>query len=281
LSIPVDRQTGDFGRRLREARERKGVSLRQIANATKISVAVLEGLERNDISKLPGGIFGRGFVRSFACEVGLDPEATISEFIAQFHDESVTAGHPPSRQMEDNEALESERRVVSTFLVLITLSVVVVAVILYFTMTGWRAPSGPAARPSTAAPPAAPVVESVRSVVAAAPVPSAASDSGSTSSVAADERPAAVAAALVINVSVLRACWISATVDGLKQFERILQPGDRRTVDVHRDLVLTAGDAGAVSMTINGAEAKPLGKDGQVVTARLNLANFKSFLPAQ
>jgi cytoskeletal protein RodZ len=280
LSIPVDRQTGDFGRRLREARERKGVSLRQIANATKISVAVLEGLERNDISKLPGGIFGRGFVRSFACEVGLDPEATISEFIAQFHDESVTAGHPPSRQMEDNEALESERRVVSTFLVLITLSVVVVAVILYFTMTGWRAPSGPTSRPSTAAPPAAPVVESVRA--AAAPVSSApTSDSGSTSSVAADERPAAVAAALVINVSVLRACWISATVDGLKQFERILQPGDRRTVDVHRDLVLTAGDAGAVSMTINGAEAKPLGKDGQVVTARLNLANFKSFLPPQ
>jgi hypothetical protein len=124
------------------------------------------------------------------------------------------------------------------------------------------------------------VVESVRA--AAAPVSSApTSDSGSTSSVAADERPAAVAAALVINVSVLRACWISATVDGLKQFERILQPGDRRTVDVHRDLVLTAGDAGAVSMTINGAEAKPLGKDGQVVTARLNLANFKSFLPAQ
>ena len=280
MSIPVDRQTGDFGRRLREARERKGVSLRQIANATKISVAVLEGLERNDISKLPGGIFGRGFVRSFACEVGLDPEATISEFIAQFHDESVTAGHPPSRQMEDNEALESERRVVSTFLVLITLSVVVVAVILYFTMTGWRAPSGPTSRPSTAAPPAAPVVESVRA--AAAPVSSApTSDSGSTSSVAADERPAAVAAALVINVSVLRACWISATVDGLKQFERILQPGDRRTVDVHRDLVLTAGDAGAVSMTINGAEAKPLGKDGQVVTARLNLANFKSFLPPQ
>ena len=102
--------------KLREARERKGVSLRQIANTTKIAVAVLDGLERNDISKLPGGIFGRAFVRSFATEVGLDPEATIQEFIAQFRDDSVAAGHPPSEQIEDNGALESTRRRARTLL---------------------------------------------------------------------------------------------------------------------------------------------------------------------
>ena len=85
-----------FGDKLREARERRGLSLRQIANATKISVGVLEALERNDISKLPGGIFGRAFVRSYASEVGLDPEATIQDFIAQFPNDSVTAGHPAS-----------------------------------------------------------------------------------------------------------------------------------------------------------------------------------------
>ena len=88
----ADRPPGDFGRSLREARERRGVSLRQIANATKIGMSALEALERNDISRLPGGIFSRGFVRSYAVEVGLDPEATIQEFIAQFPHDSVTAG---------------------------------------------------------------------------------------------------------------------------------------------------------------------------------------------
>src|SRR5438067_10644777 len=83
----------DFGSRLREARERKGVSLRAIADATKISVAVLEALERNDVSRLPGGIFSRAFVRSYAIEVGLDPDTTIQEFVAQFPHDSVTAGH--------------------------------------------------------------------------------------------------------------------------------------------------------------------------------------------
>lgn len=74
----------DFGARLREARERKGISLRQIAGATKISVAALEALERNDISRLPGGIFSRAFVRSYAIEVGLDPDETVRQFLAHF-----------------------------------------------------------------------------------------------------------------------------------------------------------------------------------------------------
>src|SRR5438876_10411252 len=95
--MAVDRTSSDFGGKLREARERRGVSLRQIANATKIAVAVLEALERNDISRLPGGIFGRAFVRSYAVEVGLDPERTIQEFITQFPLDSVVAGHPTSQ----------------------------------------------------------------------------------------------------------------------------------------------------------------------------------------
>src|SRR3979490_2472817 len=108
--MAVDRTSSDFGGKRREARERRGVSLRQIANATKIAVSVLEALERNDISRLPGGIFGRAFVRSYAVEVGLDPEETIQDFIAQFPADSVTAGHPTSAHVEDHEAHESDRR---------------------------------------------------------------------------------------------------------------------------------------------------------------------------
>src|SRR5438477_3036444 len=121
--MSADRTTGGFGAKLRDARERRGVTLRQIANATKISVGQLEALERNDISKLPGGIFSRAFVRSYAVEVGLDPETTIQDFIAQFPHDSVTQGHPTSAQIEDHEAVESDRRTASTFLRLILISV--------------------------------------------------------------------------------------------------------------------------------------------------------------
>src|ERR1700716_3241825 len=121
--MPPERTSSGFGQMLRDARERRGVSLRQIANATKISVGVLEALERNDIARLPGGIFGRAFVRSYAIEVGLDPEATIQEFVAQFPQDSVTVGHPTSGRKEDNTALESERRTAGTFLSLMAISI--------------------------------------------------------------------------------------------------------------------------------------------------------------
>src|SRR4029078_146802 len=130
--MPPARTSSSFGGRLRDARERRGVSLRQIANATKISVAVLQALERNDITKLPGGIFSRAFVRSYAIEVGLDPETTIQDFIAAFPHDSVTARHPRSNQAEDHEAIESDRRTATTFVRLGLISVPIAIAVLYF-----------------------------------------------------------------------------------------------------------------------------------------------------
>src|SRR5499427_1676243 len=139
-----ERTSSGFGGRLRDARERRGVSLRQIANSTKISVAVLEALERNDISKLPGGIFGRAFVRSYAIEVGLDPEATIQDFITNFPKDSVIAGHPTSDRIEDPVALEGDRRTAGTFLWMVAISVPIVVGLLYFATVGRQVPAEPA-----------------------------------------------------------------------------------------------------------------------------------------
>ena len=89
----------DFGAKLREARERRGVSLREIAEHTKFSLAALEAIERSDASRLPGGIFARAFVRSYAAEVGLDPEATVQEFVQRFNVEPApSAMSPPMRR---------------------------------------------------------------------------------------------------------------------------------------------------------------------------------------
>ncbi len=59
-------ESTDFGARLRLAREARGVSLADIVATTKIARTALEALERNDIAQLPGGIFTRAFVRSYA-----------------------------------------------------------------------------------------------------------------------------------------------------------------------------------------------------------------------
>ena len=76
--------TGSVGARLKLARESKGVTLRQIANTTRIAMSALDAIERDDVKKLPGGIFARSFVRAYASELKLDVEQTVSEFFAQF-----------------------------------------------------------------------------------------------------------------------------------------------------------------------------------------------------
>lgn len=69
-----------FGENLRREREMRGVSLEEISSATKISLRFLEAIERDDFSKLPGGIFSRSFIRSYAHYLGLDEERVVAEY---------------------------------------------------------------------------------------------------------------------------------------------------------------------------------------------------------
>jgi cytoskeletal protein RodZ len=80
----------DFGTGLLRARERSGLSLRQIADSTKLSVRNLSALENNRIGQLPGGIYRRAIVRAYAAHVGLDPEQTLRTFLAQYPDDVPT-----------------------------------------------------------------------------------------------------------------------------------------------------------------------------------------------
>jgi cytoskeleton protein RodZ len=100
----------DIGALLRDARERAGVSLRDIATETKISMPTLEALERNDVARLPGGIFLRAFVRAYAKEVGLDPEDVVRRFVARFPDAAVEEDATPTYQpIADRHVLDEDR----------------------------------------------------------------------------------------------------------------------------------------------------------------------------
>ncbi len=75
---------GSFGESLRREREMRGVTLEEISDNTKISVRFLDALETEQFSKLPGGIFTRSFIRSYANYLGLDPEQVLAEYQSVF-----------------------------------------------------------------------------------------------------------------------------------------------------------------------------------------------------
>jgi transcriptional regulator with XRE-family HTH domain len=115
-----DRDT--FGPRLRSERERRGISLEVIADVTNVSVELWQGLERNDFSRWPTGIFARAFVRDYAKAVGLDADEIVDEFCRLFpigdrrasrllREQAALIGHPT--QYRDDPRLlprEGDRR---------------------------------------------------------------------------------------------------------------------------------------------------------------------------
>jgi transcriptional regulator with XRE-family HTH domain len=85
-----------FGARLRRRREQRQITLSTIAEKTKIKVALLDALERDDVSRWPVGIFGRAFLRAYAEAIGLDPEAVVREFLRLHPEAQFLDGHQPS-----------------------------------------------------------------------------------------------------------------------------------------------------------------------------------------
>ena len=70
-----------FGQILRDAREARGLSTSQVAAKTHILVQIIEGMEKEDFHRIPAAIYGRGFVKSYAACVGLDPQPLLREFM--------------------------------------------------------------------------------------------------------------------------------------------------------------------------------------------------------
>lgn len=76
----------NLGNRLRQERERRRITLASIAGDTKISLSLLEGLERDDVSHWPSGIFRRSFLRAYVQAIGLDPDRVLREFLERYPD---------------------------------------------------------------------------------------------------------------------------------------------------------------------------------------------------
>lgn len=96
---------GTFGDRLRREREMRGVSLDEIATATKIGTRSLKALEDEEFSKLPGGIFNKGFVRAYARFLGIDEDQAVADYVA-----AAGAQEQSSEAVIVKLAAETERR---------------------------------------------------------------------------------------------------------------------------------------------------------------------------
>lgn len=80
---------GAFGEKLRQQRERRGISLDAISTTTKISTRMLRAIEDEHFDQLPGGVFNKGFVRAYARQVGLDEEEVVTDYLTALRESQI------------------------------------------------------------------------------------------------------------------------------------------------------------------------------------------------
>lgn len=277
----------DVGGALRDAREQRGLSLDQLARATKIRVTTLQAIETNRREKLPEAIFLRGFVRAYAREVGLNPEDTVRQYLGQF--EPVTPMVESAKPMPGEVRAEYEpavggetgrdqpaRRVTPVQWIGIVI-VLIISVAAYYTMSRWRAPQPP----PTPLPPLASAIEIAGSSSPAASSTAAAAGrpEAATAGSHALTRPATKEGdVLEVDIRPQGLRWIAATVDGTRVLYRLMQPGEQQTIEVHDEAVLRVGNPAAFAFSINDMPGRSLGRAGEAVTVHITRENYREFL---
>ena len=98
-----------FGEELRQNREQRGISLSDVSVSTRVSPRHIEALEAERFADLPGGVFNRGIVRSYAQHCGLDAEGTVTRFLHALQASGVTSGSRDDDWVEFAEAVRRNR----------------------------------------------------------------------------------------------------------------------------------------------------------------------------
>ena len=253
----------DVGAALREARERRGISLEELARATKIGVATLRALERNQVDHLPGGIFLRGFLKAYARQVELDPEDTVRRYLAQFErlPAAAVATETAGTELEsmppvhhDADGGESGRRAIPMRVLMVGLALALCAVTLVITLPGPRTPA-----------------ESSKAAVDQTEVATSGREAGAALTSQSDT-------VTRLDIETPGACWIAATADGRTVAYRLMQPGERLVIEARDHIVLRVGDPAAFTYRINDLPGRALGPAGQAVTVRISSENYREFI---
>ncbi len=272
-----------FGSWLRRQREVRDISLREIAESSKISLRYLEAFEQDRFDILPARVFAQGFLREYAKYVGLDPDEVVNHYIASQQDVEPD---------EDGEASAEVKRPAASsnwwFHVLLVLGVaatlVLAALLAFQTERNRSRAPGPATEPAveTERPSLPPPPADVGSEVEpAAPPLAPAPEPTETGPIEPSPAPAVASAPLLVRLRFRERCYAEISVDGARLAPQEHPAGEVVDLAAEREVRLTLGNAGGVDVEVNG-RPYALGRGrGQVARdVRIDLETARSLAEA-
>jgi transcriptional regulator with XRE-family HTH domain len=266
---PNQSELASFGEELRREREIRGISLKEIADATKISKRFLEAIERNDHKTLPAPVFTRGFVREYARYLGLSSEEMVNRynFAAVGDDRIEQSAHlerlttpqapPVPRKKAPPMGIPPAYARVDRNVYILIIVVVALAAVSYWALKH-RRESRAANEEHLAA----------EARVSTAPVPAktaVAIPQPATATTATELQPNQPEV-LLLSLEVSDRSFVVLEADGETVINDELRRGYHRTIEAKdRFRFRTIGNAAGVSLTLNDKPVPPLGRDGQVL----------------
>jgi cytoskeletal protein RodZ len=249
-----------LGDEFRANREARHLSLSDVSEQIHIRSVYLQSIEEEEWSAIAAPVYVRGFVRTYARFLGMDPEFAVERVNAAMGTQTAAsrAPEPSAEKSMRNRARAKTAKSPSPWLWLAGLVAIALVAVVGFKAYDYYQQSG--------------TEDASGAVAVASPEPSpSASPSASPSPTpsASPKAPLKVAQTLVLSVT--QRSWLLVKIDGAQEAEGIYPPGTVKRFH-GKSANIRAGNAGGVHLTVNGKDLGALGASGSVVDKTIHLA---------
>lgn len=241
-----------IGQELKRERELRGISLKEIADATKVNLRFLRILEEDQLDELPGKFFTIGIIRSYAKYIGLEESAALNNYYEtiQLLEESK---EEEEEKKETQTVMPKKIKNLIYFISIFIICIGILSIIHFILQKRGGSPlkksqSETVVLQETPLPP--PTVEAIE-----------------------EEKE------LNLKISFHQETWIQVYADGELKINGIKQSGDQIQVKALQELLIHLGNAGGLTYTLNNKKGKSLGPSGGVArNIKITLDNLEEFI---
>jgi cytoskeletal protein RodZ len=229
-----------LGERFRAAREERGLTLSEVGEQLRIRSVYLAAIEEENWKAIGAPVYIRGFLRTYARFLGLDPEEAVGEF------NSASGVAPSSAPAPEIRISSGQRSMAPLLWIAGIIAIVLIGFVIYVYVSP---PRGVTIAQQSSAPAVSPSAAAVTAHPAPRPQP-------------------LLTRTLALNV--ISASWLRVTIDGKVSMEGIFPRGTSKIFH-GRTAVVRAGNAAGVALTIDGKRVAPLGGIGDVAEKSFSL----------
>lgn len=233
----------DFGKRLKDEREKQGFTLDNVEQETKIRKLYIKAIEDQNFNILPPRVYATGFVKRYAKFLNLDEAEIVEQFKVLAYPESEVIEEEPENvptTLSINKVKDSRFNFKN---LAAAVAFVIIAVWLGNMVVDYLTGQGKST--DTNKPP-----------VTEQPAKQQTPKPGPVNQVK-------------VNITANQKCWLQIKVDDVVEFEGIMQPGDQKDFTGKNKVYINAGNAGGLSVKLNNKNVQSLGKTGEVVEYEL------------